>query len=110
MPVDGLSVLVVAERWWSSWVPTVAPYAVLLRLLIDGRVSGEEFEVVFLPFYKRDTTGWPPKLFDVFDGLFADIDDFFADPVLRTEVGGIDEPELRRRATATFDRLSALAG
>lgn len=99
-----------ADQWWSPWVAAVAPYAVLLRLLIDGRVSGEEFEVVFLPLYKRDTTDWSPEVFDVLDGCFADVDDFCADPALRAETGGIDEAELRRRAAATFDRLSALAG
>ncbi len=35
-----------ADQCWSSWVGAVTPYAVLLRLLIDGRVSGEEVEVV----------------------------------------------------------------
>lgn len=99
-----------AEHWWSSWVAPVVPYAVLLRLLIDGRISGEEFEVVFLPLYKRDTTDWPPEIFDVLDGFFADVDDFCADPVLRAEVGGIDEPELRERALTVFERLAALTG
>ena len=87
-----------AESWWSSRVAAVVPYAVLLRLLIDGRVSGEEFEVVFLPLYKKDATSWSPKIFDVLDGFFADVDDFCADPALRAEVGGMDEVELRRRA------------
>lgn len=55
----------VAEHKRSSWALVVAPYVVLLRLLIDGRVTGEEFEVVFLPLYKRDETDWPPEIFDV---------------------------------------------
>lgn len=99
----------VAESWWSSWMPAVAPYAVLLRQLIDGRVSGEEFEVVFLSLYKQDATAWPPELFDVLDGFFADVDDFCADPVLRSEVEGIDESELRDRAAATLASLAKLA-
>jgi Bacterial self-protective colicin-like immunity len=100
----------VAEPWWSSWVAAVAPYAVLLRLFIDGRVTGEEFEVVFLPLYKKDATSWPPEIFDVLDGFFADVDDFCADPALRAEVSGIDEDELRRRATIVYQRLAELAG
>jgi hypothetical protein len=100
----------VAERWWSSWVAAVVPYAVLLRLLIDGRIGGEEFEVVFLLLYKRDTTEWPPEIFDVLDSFFADVDEFCGDPALRAEVGGIGERELRQRAAATLERLSALAG
>lgn len=98
------------ESWWSSWVSAVAPYAVLLRLFVDQLVSGEEFEVLFLPLYKQDPTQWPPDIFDVLDGLFADVDDFCSDERLRAEVGGIDQSELRRRAAAAFDRLSALAG
>ena len=40
-------------------------------MLVDGRISGEEFEVV-----------------DVLNGFFADVDDFCADPALapRSEV------------------------
>lgn len=98
-----------AEIWWSSWAPAVVPYAFLLRQLIDGRVSGDEFEVVFLPLYKRDATAWPPEIFDVLDGFFADVDGFCADAALRSEVGGIDESELRSRAAATFERLAELA-
>lgn len=88
----------------------LVPYAVLLRLLIGGRASGEEFEVVFLPMYKRDRTDWPPEIFDLLDGFFADVDYFCADPGVRAEAGGIDETELRRRAAMTLERLSALAG
>jgi hypothetical protein len=100
----------VAELWWSSWVAPVVPYAVLLRLLIDGRLAGEEFEVVFLPLYKKDATSWSPEIFDVLDGFFADVDDFCADPVLRAEVGGMDEAELRCRAEIAYQRLAELAG
>jgi len=101
---------VVTEPWWSSWVAAVAPYAVLLRLFIDGRVNAEEFEVVFLPLYKNDATSWPPEIFDVLDGLFAAVDDFCADAVLRAEVSGMDEAELRRRAEIAYQRLAELAG
>jgi hypothetical protein len=96
--------------WWSSWVVPVAPYAVLLRLFIDGRVTGEEFEVVFLPLYKNDVTSWSPEIFDILDGFFADVDDFCADTDLRAKAGGLDEVELRRRAETVYRRLAELAG
>lgn len=99
-----------AEQWWSSWVATVVPYAVLISLLVDGRVTGEEFEVVFFTLYKNDSTSWSPEIFDVLDGFFADVDDFCADPMLLTETGGMDEVELRRRAETTLRRLTELAG
>ena len=59
----------VAEPWWSSWVGPVAPYAVLLRLFVDRRLTADEFELVFLRLYKLDPTAWPPELFDVLDTL-----------------------------------------
>lgn len=91
-------------------MPSIAPYAIMLQQLIDGRVSGDEFEAVFLPFYKRDATIWPAELFDVLDGFFAALDDFQADPVLRGEIGSIGESELRGRAVSTIERLAVLAG
>ena len=99
----------VAEPWWLSWPAALAPYALLLRLFIDDRVTGEEFEVVYLPLYKNDATSWSSEIFDVLDGFFADVDDFCADPVLRSEVVGLDEIELRRRAEVTCDQLTELA-
>ena len=101
--------VVADQNWWWRWPPAVAPYAILLRWLIDGRVSGEEFEVVFLPLYKQDRTQWPPDTFEALDAFFADVDDFCPDPDLRAEVGGIDEDELRQRAARAFERLSTLA-
>jgi hypothetical protein len=82
---------------------------VLLRLLVDGRISGPEFEVVFLPLYKQDSTVWPSEFFDVLDSFFADVDRFCEDPLLRAQVDGIDESQLRELAAKTLERLSALA-
>ena len=100
----------VADSWWSSWVPAVAPYAVLLRLFVVHRISADEFEVVFLRLYKSDATSWSPELFNVLDGLFADVDDYCPDPVLRGSVGGLDEEALRDRCTAALAKLQEFAG
>lgn len=96
------------ERWWWSWAHVLAPYAVLMRLLIDGRITGEEFEVLFLSRYLNDPSDWPEEIYRVLDGFFADVDDFCPDPALRADTRGLDEPELRRRATTAFERLSVL--
>jgi hypothetical protein len=96
--------------WWSSWVPAVAPYAVLLRLFADGAMSADEFEVVFLRLYKADSTDWSPELFRVLDGLFADVDDYCSDPRLRQSVGGLDEEALRAKCTLALADLRNLAG
>ena len=99
-----------AEFWWSSWVPTVAPYALLIRLFVDGGLTADEFEVIFLRLYKVDPTEWPADLFDVLDGLFADVDEYSPDESLRMETGGLDASQLRERAAAALGRLETLAG
>lgn len=96
--------------WWSSWVPAVAPYAILLRLFADGAMSADEFEVVFLRLYLQDATNWSPELFGVLDGLFADVDDYCPDPTLRQSVGGLDEKALRARCELALAELGVLAG
>ena len=96
--------------WWSSWVPAVAPYAVLLRLFADGAMSADEFEVVFLRLYKADSTDWSPDLFRVLDRLFADVDDYCSDPRLRRSVGGLDEKALRAKSKLALAELRDQAG
>ena len=97
----------VAEPWWSSWEPSLASYAVLLRLFVDGRVDAEEFEVVFLKLYKSDPISWPTHVFGVLERFFGDVDLFCADPELRGLVHGIDEGELRCRAKIALEGLQA---
>jgi hypothetical protein len=101
---------VVAENWWSSWMPAVAPYAILLRLFIDGRMGADEFEVLFLRLYKLDPTDWSPELFEILDRFFADVDDFCGDDSIRQEVQGLDEATLRNRAGETIDALARIVG
>jgi hypothetical protein len=96
--------------WWSSWVPAVAPYAILLRLFAAGAMSADEFEVVFLRLYKEDSTDWSPELFEVLDGLFADVDDYCSDPRLRQSVGGLDAEDLRAKCEVALADLRDLAG
>lgn len=88
----------------------MAPYALLLRLFVDGRLTADEFELVFLRLYKLDPTEWPPDLFDVLDTLFGDVDAYCADDEIRREVGGLDAGELHERAALALGRLEKLAG
>jgi Bacterial self-protective colicin-like immunity len=102
--------LAVASPWWDSWIPALQPYAILLRLFIDGVVEAPEFEVLFLRLYKSDRTDWPEDIFSILDAFFADVDEYCADAALRARVNGIDAGELRARAVRAFQRLKALGG
>lgn len=101
---------VVASQWWGSWISALQPYAILLRLFIDGVVEAPEFEVLFLRLYKSDQTAWPADMFDILDAFFADVDEYCADPALRARVNGLDAGELRARAGRAFERLKELGG
>lgn len=96
------------DPWWDGWVSVLQPYAVLLRLFVDGAFSASEFEVVFLRLYKDDPTEWSPEVYEVLDSFFADVDSYCGDEELRSKVGGLDDDALRRRARDAFDRLRAM--
>ena len=85
------------------------PYGILVRLFVDGRITAEEFEVIFLRLYKADPTSWSGEVFDVLDRLFGDVDAFSGDERLRAATDGIDAGELRHRATVAFRELERLA-
>ncbi|WP_160147657.1 colicin immunity domain-containing protein [Arthrobacter sp. TS-15] len=93
--------------WWWDWDPSVAPYAVLLLLLAQSRISADEFETLFLPLYKSDSTKWPEEIYRVLDQLFYAVDDYNRDPILRDN--DVDANQLRSRAALAFAELRKLA-
>jgi hypothetical protein len=101
---------VAGSHWWCSWPAALSGYAVLLRLLVDGRISAAEFEVLFLQLYDDDALDWTVQQLDVLESLFADLEEFRARRAPRSEPVGIGELELRNRAAMAFERLSAMTG
>lgn len=83
----------------------IAKYAGVITDFVKHKVSAEEFETRYLKLFKHDDDQVPGPEFDVLDRLFADVDDYVADPELRRAVRGIDEEELRTRAKAAYHRL-----
>jgi hypothetical protein len=85
----------------------VAPYRVLLGLLVNNRISADEFEALFLPLYKGDLTKWPEEIYKILNQLFYAVDDYNHDPDLRDN--DVDETELRNRAALALRELGKLA-
>lgn len=83
----------------------LANYEPILRRFLCGEDSAEGFEAHFLETFKGDSDQIPGKVFDIFDGLFADVDEYVADPDLRARAGGVDEDELRERVRTTYTKL-----
>jgi hypothetical protein len=80
-------------------------YKELIFGFIDGRISAEEFQNTYLPLFKKDTSQVRSAEFEILDGLFADVDDYTADPELRKRAGGLDDEELRTRAREAYRKL-----
>ena len=77
----------------------------IIRRFIRGDLSADEFESRVLSYFKNDKNQVVSEQFEVLDGLFADVDEYVADPRLRAASGGLDEDKLRSRAQRAYVRL-----
>jgi hypothetical protein len=71
------------------------PYVHIMNLLIEGRITAYQFQVEYLTMFKNETERIGGEEFDIMQRLFAETDEYTADPELRREAGGVDEEELR---------------
>jgi hypothetical protein len=83
----------------------LAGYEPIIRPFICGDLSASDFESDFLSYFKHDWQQVVSEEFEVLDGLFADVDEYVADPRLRAAGGGLDDYELRSRARRAYIRL-----
>jgi hypothetical protein len=83
----------------------LAGYEPIIRRFIQGELSASDFESEFLSYFKHDGNQVVSDEFEVLDGLFADVDEYVADPRLRAAGGGLDDNELRSRARRAYIRL-----
>lgn len=86
----------------------LSSYLELIEQFVDGQISAERFEAVFLPKFKNETTRLPDNAFNVLDGLFADVDDYVSDPELRADAGGLDDDQLRTCARNAYRDLRSI--
>ena len=83
----------------------LAHYEQIISTFVNGRSTAQHFETAYLTAFKTDSDQVAGSEFDLRDSLFADVDDYVADPVLRAEVGGLDDDQLRDRARAVYEQL-----
>jgi hypothetical protein len=86
-------------------VKMLEKYRDLLHDFAVGDNSAEHFETEYLARFKNDPDHVTGVEFDVLDGLFADVDAYVEDAVLREQTSGISDQELRERARAAYSRL-----
>jgi hypothetical protein len=80
-------------------------YRNLLRGFASGEISADVFETGFLARFKNDPDQVVGDEFDILDELFADVDSYIDDPILRKATGGVSGDELRARARDAYARL-----
>jgi hypothetical protein len=83
----------------------IAKYRKLISTFIDRQISAEEFQSSYFLLFKNDEEQVPGLEFKILDKLFADVDDYTADPELRKVAGGLDDEELRNRARDVYRKL-----
>jgi hypothetical protein len=83
----------------------LAGYEPIIRRFISGHMSAGEFESNFLSYFKSDRSQVVSEEFEVLDALFADVDEYVADPRLRAAGGGLAGDALRSRARQAYVRL-----
>lgn len=93
-------------NWLTAWAPKLSAYSLLIRLLIEERISGSEFESLFLQLYQDDPTDWPVQVLDVLEGIFADLDELFGKHV--HPISAQAEVDLRQRVLIADAQLSEL--
>lgn len=100
----------VDDLWWEQekWAVDLAQYVILMRAFLQNRITGPEFELLYFALFKSDSKHRPQEIFDILDGLFADIDDYCYDEELRKRTGGIDESQLRDRVRSAEERLGTV--
>jgi hypothetical protein len=82
-----------------------AKYRGLISRLINHQISAQEFQSSYFMVFKNDQDQIPGPEFKILDKLFADVDDYTADPELRKRAGGLDDEELRSRAREAYRKL-----
>jgi hypothetical protein len=81
----------------------LAPYLELLEAFLGARTPTTEFERRYLELFKSDNEIRPDKVFEILDGLFADVDAFSME--FGDEDDNLTETQLRERAAKAYREL-----
>lgn len=79
-------------------------YIRLLDQLLEGRVTGDQFQTLYFKIYLGDTREMGDREFRVLDWLFAEVDAYVPDPELR-DADDLDDDQLVDRVKQAKARL-----
>jgi len=98
--------------WWTRWGtgPVCGDYKALLDQVLNGTLSVEAFMTLYFERFKNETRPMSETVFQVLDGVFADLDVFTTDPELLAAKPDfyLDEKQLQARIHDAARRLASL--
>ena len=82
-------------------------YLALITAFVNGQLTADQFESIYVALFKCDPGGRPEAIFDVLDALFGDVDAYTPvdDPYELLWIGGA---ELRPRSRVALPKLEEL--
>lgn len=83
----------------------LSAYQPIMSRFLAGETTAQEFEREYLTAFQDDADQVTGDEFDVLDGVFADVDEYVADPALRNQVNGIGDDELKERVRVAYRTL-----
>ena len=98
-------------RWWEAegWEPALAPFVVLMRALLERRISPVEFELLYIDLFEHDSSPRGKDAFRILERVFVAVDDFCFEDRLR-DSRDIDADELVRRVKSALEDLQEAVG
>jgi hypothetical protein len=88
---------------------TADKYADLIQGFLRNEVTAQEFESLFLNWFKSDPGGMARPVFQVLDSLFAAVDAYWPECKPGQETKWmISEEELRRQAAKALEQLNRI--
>ena len=79
------------------------PYLELLETFLETRTTTGEFERRYLDLFKADNQIRPEPVFEILDGLFADVDAYSVE--FGEDEDNLTEAQLRERAARAYREL-----
>ncbi len=86
----------------------LSEYIPLIQSYIAGQIPASEFESRYLKLFKEEKRIPPPRIYEILNGLFTDVDAFSADAKLRSQ-SSLNEEQLLERAKWACQELKIIA-
>jgi hypothetical protein len=84
----------------------IKSYIKLLEQVLSGKLPIENFVTEFFTLAKADKNIYPIEISDILATLFAAVDDYCSDPILRLKVSGAtDETTLMKKVRDSYNTL-----